>query len=91
MKDTSKIVLGALIGLAAGAVLGVLFAPQKGSDFRKTVATKSGDYIVGLKDKYNSVIDSLTSKLDHASNKGIDLSDEVWEEAANPGNTFSHS
>lgn len=89
--DTGKIVLGALIGLAAGAVLGVLFAPEKGSDLRKKVADKSGDYLDNIKVKYNHVIDSLTSKLDHASNEGINLNADVWEEAGTPENPFSHS
>ncbi len=89
--DTGKIVLGALIGLAAGAALGVLFAPEKGSDLRRKVATKSGDYLGELKVKYNHVIDSLTSKLDHVSNDGINLSEEVWAEAETSNNPFSHS
>ena len=89
--DSDKIVLGALIGLVAGAVLGVLFAPEKGCDLRRKVATKSSDYIDELKVKYNHVIDSLTSKLDHASNDGINLDDDVWENAKKSANPFSHS
>ncbi len=89
--DTGKIVAGALVGVAVGVVCGILFAPDKGSDLRKKVAMKSSDYIDNIKVKYNSVIDSLTSKLDHASNDGINLDDEVWEAAENTGNPFSHS
>lgn len=33
--DTGKVLLGILAGLATGAVLGILFAPDKGSDTRK--------------------------------------------------------
>lgn len=67
--DTGKVVLGALAGLAAGAVLGILFAPQKGKDTRKKIASKSENYLDEMKDKYNGVIDSLTSKLDMANSK----------------------
>lgn len=33
--NSGKVVLGALAGLAAGALLGILFAPDKGSETRK--------------------------------------------------------
>lgn len=36
----SNVVLGVLGGLAAGAILGVLFAPDKGENTRKKIAKK---------------------------------------------------
>ena len=38
---SSNVLLGIVGGLAAGAVLGVLFAPDKGTNTRKKIAKKS--------------------------------------------------
>ena len=59
---TGKVVLGLLAGVAAGAILGILFAPDKGSNTRKKIATKSGDFADDVKGKFNDVIDSISDK-----------------------------
>lgn len=68
--DTGKVVLGALAGLATGAILGILFAPEKGSDTRKKIADKGLDSLDDLKNKYNDLIDSVTSTFDDVKKEG---------------------
>lgn len=43
-KGSGKFVVGALIGAAAGAALGLLFAPKSGKETRKAIAEKAKDY-----------------------------------------------
>src|SRR5688572_28156700 len=66
MKDNSK-VLGALIlGAAAGAVLGLMFAPSRGSDLRKKLKDSAEDIIDELADKITEgreTIDELKEKV----------------------------
>ena len=81
--DTGKVVLGALAGLAAGAILGILFAPEKGADTRKKIATKGKDTVGDLKDKYNGIIDNLNSKLESVKNSGQNYFEEGKELAQN--------
>jgi gas vesicle protein len=69
--STGKVVLGALAGVAAGAILGVLFAPEKGTDTRKKIADKGKDAAGDLKNKYNDLIDRLTSKLETVKDEGL--------------------
>ena len=57
---TDKIVLGILGGMAAGAMLGILFAPEKGKETRRKILRKSSDYTDQLKDKYDSLLESIT-------------------------------
>lgn len=78
--ETGKIVLGTLAGIAIGAVVGVLLAPDKGSETRKKLSKKKDELTGGLKDKfenlkdkYNSALDGAVSKIDALAQKGDDL------------------
>lgn len=62
--DSTKLVLGVLAGVAVGATLGILFAPDKGSETRRKLAGKGGEYIDQIEDKFNDFIDTVTAKLD---------------------------
>jgi gas vesicle protein len=62
--STGKVLLGLLAGVAAGALLGVLFAPDKGSVTRKKIIKKSEDYAEGLTEKFNEFIDTVNEKFD---------------------------
>ena len=52
--SSGKLLLGVLAGVATGALLGILFAPEKGSVTRKKIAKSSEDYADSLKDKFNA-------------------------------------
>ncbi len=47
----SNIVLAILAGAAAGAIVGVLYAPAKGSQTRKKLYKKGGQALEDLRDK----------------------------------------
>jgi gas vesicle protein len=74
MKDNTKVFAALLVGLAAGAALGILFAPDKGNETRdklseslkslgdsiKETASKEINNLLDLKDK---VVDNIKSKI----------------------------
>jgi gas vesicle protein len=74
MNDNSKVFVALLVGLAAGAALGVLFAPDKGNETRdklseslknlgdsiKETASAEIDNLLNLKDR---VVDNIKSKI----------------------------
>jgi gas vesicle protein len=59
---TTKILLGILAGVAGGAILGILFAPEKGSRTRRNITNKGSDYANDVKDSFEDLIDSMTKK-----------------------------
>ena len=64
MTDNSKVVVALLAGLAAGAALGLLFAPEKGSDTRDKLSESLKDLGDSIKEKAADEINNLTSLKD---------------------------
>jgi gas vesicle protein len=53
VMSSGKLILGILAGIAAGAIAGILFAPDKGSSTRKKMVNKGEDYVDQLKARIN--------------------------------------
>lgn len=62
IMKSGKVLLGLLAGLATGAVIGVLLAPDKGSETRKKFVKKGDDLSDNIKQKFNNFIDNLAKK-----------------------------
>ena len=63
--SAGKIVAAVLAGVAVGAALGILFAPEKGSETRRRIAKKGKDYADELGEKANEFIDGITEKYEN--------------------------
>lgn len=62
--DSGKTLLGVLAGIAVGALVGTLLAPDKGSETRKKLLTKGDDYLEDIKDEFSNLIGSLKEKFE---------------------------
>lgn len=65
--DTGKVVVGVLAGVAVGALIGILFAPDKGCETRRKISKKSHDMADDIKDRFSKIVDDLAGKHEKAS------------------------
>jgi gas vesicle protein len=74
-NNTGK-VLGALIlGAAIGGTLGILFAPDKGTETRKKLAGKTDELADSLKQKFNDMIEEAKHEMEVANLKAMQYAD----------------
>lgn len=64
-NDAMKVIGALVIGAAAGATLGVLFAPDKGTKTRKKFLNKGKNCINDLKNKFEDLSEDVTKKYEN--------------------------
>jgi gas vesicle protein len=61
MTTKTKVILGLVGAAAAGVVVGLLLAPEKGTDLRKKVSQTAGDWAGHLTDLFANAKGELTN------------------------------
>jgi gas vesicle protein len=61
MTTKSKIILGLVGAAAAGVVVGLLLAPEKGTDLRSKISQKTGDWTSHLSDLFANAKDEVSN------------------------------
>jgi gas vesicle protein len=87
--SSGKVFLGVLAGAAAGALAGILFAPEKGSKTRKKITRKTEDYLDAVKESFNELIDSITEKIEKVKDDVSDYADKKMGKTEKPGKDAS--
>ena len=72
--NSKQMLLGVLGGIAAGALLGILFAPDKGSKTRRKITDKGGDFTDSIKSKFNELLGVITEKFEQVKEDAKDIS-----------------
>ncbi|BDB51756.1 YtxH domain-containing protein [Flavobacterium ammonificans] len=75
--ESNKVVVGVIAGVAIGALVGVLFAPAKGSKTRKKVMNKATAYKDELQSKIEDLVHGVSEQYDslltdaHSANSSL--------------------
>ncbi len=81
MSDHGKTIAALLIGAAAGAALGVLFAPAEGSKTRKRIFKFANDSMEDIEDGIDEGSEYLKDKVREGKSKASDLADKISDKA----------
>ncbi len=74
-NNTSKLMSALLVGAAIGGALGILFAPDKGSETRKKISTKGHDLSDAVKDKFSKVVEKFRKEVDAIKDQANDYAE----------------
>ena len=82
MGNSNKILIAALAGVAAGAVAGLLLAPEKGSKLRKRLAKKGINAKDDVMEKIEEGLSSLQQLKSSILSSVKEATDDVKEKGA---------
>lgn len=93
MNDNTKILVALLAGVAVGTALGILFAPDKGTDTRDKLSDALKNLGDTIKDRAAEEIENLTSMKDQVvdSVKSKFSGEKAYEGVPNPSTSQSES
>lgn len=88
--NSSNFITGVFVGALAGLTVGILLAPDKGTETRKRLREKGNDFANTVKDKFRSGADDAEDMLDEAGNtveqwarKGKRKGKDILDQAGN--------
>lgn len=85
MTTKSKIILGLAGAAAAGVLVGLLLAPEKGTEVRKKISKTAGDWVDHLADLFANAKDEIAS----LKNKGSKVASDAASRYTNTTESFS--
>ena len=86
MNSTSKLLLAIIGAAAAGAIIGMLVAPEKGSDLRRKISDTAGDWSSQLsqllasgKAQLDNLKQTAKNEVENLTSEGEDTFDQARE------------
>jgi gas vesicle protein len=85
MTTKTKVILGLVGAAAAGVIVGLLIAPEKGSDTRKRVGDTASDWAGRLSDLFTKA----KGEVDSLGNTGARMANEAANKFTNVKESYS--
>jgi gas vesicle protein len=63
-RSTSNLFIGFFTGIAVGALLGVLYAPDKGSVTRKKIQKRTEEFAEDIEERFDELKEDVTELVD---------------------------
>lgn len=67
--SAKDVLAGLAVGAAAGIVVGILIAPDKGSETRKRIKEKGSELSQSIKEKYDDISEAVSNKYESTKEK----------------------
>jgi len=74
-NNNGKLVSAILVGAAIGGILGILFAPDKGSETRKKISSKGNDLTDAVKEKFDEFLDKFKKEVESVKDQATDFAE----------------
>jgi gas vesicle protein len=74
-NNNGKLLGAILIGAAIGGALGILFAPDKGSETRKKISSKGNDLTDAVKDKFEEIVNKFKKEVEDVKEQANDFAE----------------
>lgn len=74
--------------------MGILFAPDKGTNTRKKISKKSEDFAAELSNSFNSFIEQITERFESVQNDAthmVEKGKEKWDEVREEADKMAHN
>lgn len=72
-SNTGKVIGAIFLGAAIGGALGILFAPDKGSETRKKISKKGNDLTDAVKEKFDAIVDKFKKEVEDVKDQATDF------------------
>ncbi len=74
-NNSGKLVSALLLGAAVGGLIGILFAPDKGSETRKKISSKGNELTDSVKEKFGEFVDKFKKDIERANDGANDYAE----------------